>query len=167
MRKRVAEAEAKVEEFRSKTNLFIGTNNTTLSSQTLGESNRDLAAARSQKNELESKARFIRDLLKRGANLESADVINSELIRRLNEQRVTLRAQLAEQSSTLLDGHPRIKELKAQIGDLDRQIRDEAQRLVRALENDARVASAKLDSLGASLDQLKHQAANVNEQDVQ
>ena len=37
------------------------------------------AAARSQKNELESKARFIRDLLKRGANLESADVINSEL----------------------------------------------------------------------------------------
>src|SRR5882672_2712185 len=100
MRKRVAEAEAKVEEFRSKTNLFIGTNNTTLSSQTLGESNRDLAAARSQKNELESKARFIRDLLKRGANLESADAINSERIRSLNEKRVTLRAQLAEQSST-------------------------------------------------------------------
>jgi len=48
MRKRVAEAEAKVEEFRANTNLFIGTNGTTLSSQTLGESNRDLAAARSQ-----------------------------------------------------------------------------------------------------------------------
>ena len=56
MRKRVAEAEAKVEDFRSKTNLFIGTNNTTLSNQTLGESNRDLAAARSQKAELEAKA---------------------------------------------------------------------------------------------------------------
>ena len=58
--------------------------------------------------------------------LESSDVVNSELIRRLNEQRVTLRAQLAEQSSTLLDNHPRIKELRAQIADLDRQIRDEA-----------------------------------------
>ena len=74
MRKRVAEAEAKVEEFRAKTNLFIGTNNTTLSNQTLGESNRDLAAARSQKAELESKAKFIRDLLKRGGPLESAVV---------------------------------------------------------------------------------------------
>ncbi len=74
LRKRVADAEAKVEEFRSKTNLFIGTNNTMLSNQTLGESNRDLAAARSQKAELESKARFIRDLLKRGGPLESADV---------------------------------------------------------------------------------------------
>src|SRR3954467_1778221 len=63
MRKRVAEAEAKVEELRSKTNLIIGPKNPPLWSQTLGESNRDLAAARSQKNELESKARFIRDLL--------------------------------------------------------------------------------------------------------
>jgi Mrp family chromosome partitioning ATPase len=88
-------------------------------------------------------------------------------MRRLSEQRVTLRAQLAEQSSTLLDQHPRIKELKAQIADLDREIRSEADRLARSLENDARVASAKLDSLGASLDQLKRQAASTNEQDVQ
>jgi len=51
---------------------------------------------------------------------------NSELTRRLSEQRVTLRAQLAEQSSTLLDNHPRIKELKAQLADLDRQLREEA-----------------------------------------
>lgn len=167
LRKRVAEAEAKVEEFRSKTNLFIGTNNTSLSNQTLGESNRDLAAARSQKAELESKAKFIRDLLKRGATVESADVVNSELIRRLNEQRVTLRAQLAEQSSTLLDNHPRIKELKAQINDLDRQIRDEAQRLARSLENDARIAGARVESLSSGLDQLKRQAASTNEQDVE
>src|SRR3954471_9636244 len=162
LRKKGAEAEAKVEEFRSKTNLFIGTNNTSLSNQTLGESNRDLAAARSQKAELESKAKFIRDLLKRGASLESAEAVNSELIRRLNEQRVTLRAQLAEQSSTLLDNHPRIKELKAQIGDLDRQIREEAQRLARSLENDAQIAGARVESLQHGLDQLKQQAASTN-----
>jgi len=167
LRKRVAEAEAKVEEFRAKTNLFIGTNGTTLSSQTLGESNRDLAAARSQKADLEAKAKFIRDVLKRGAPVEYSDMINSESIRRLNDQRVTLRAQLAEQSSTLLDAHPRIKELKAQISDLDKQIRDEAARLARSFENDARIAGARLESLQASLDQLKQQAASTNGQDVE
>jgi exopolysaccharide transport family protein len=167
LRKRVGEAEAKVEEFRAKTNLFVGPNGTTLSSQTLGESNRDLAAARSQKADLEAKARFIRDVLKRGAAVEYSDMINSELIRRLNEQRVTLRAQLAEQSSTLLDGHPRIKELRAQISDLDRQIRDEAARLARSFENDARIAGARLESLQSSLDQLKQQAASTNGQDVE
>src|SRR5688572_18888557 len=167
LRKKVAEAEAKVEDFRSRTNLFIGTNNTTLSNQTLGESNRDLAAARSQKAELESKAHFIRDLLKRGGSLDSADVINSELIRRLNEQRVTLRAQLAEQSSTLLDNHPRIKELKAQIGDLDRQLREEAGKLSRSFDSDARIASGRVEGLSASLEQVKKQAGSTNTQDVQ
>jgi exopolysaccharide transport family protein len=166
LRQKVADAEAKVEEFRSKTNLFVGTNNTTLSSQTLGESNRELAAARSQKADLEAKAHFIRDLLKKGAPIETSEFINSESIRRLNEQRVTLRAQLAEQSSTLLDNHPRIKELKAQIADLDRQIRDEAARLARSYEVDARLAGAKVEALSNGLDALKRQASSSNEQDV-
>jgi succinoglycan biosynthesis transport protein ExoP len=167
LRGAVANAEAKVEQYRARNNLLVGTNNTTLSNQQLGEFNGQLSAARAQKADAEAKGRIIRDALRTGAPVEFADIINSELMRRLSEQRVTLRAQLAEQSSTLLDQHPRIKELKAQIADLDRQIRTEADRLARALENDARIASAKLDSLGASLDQLKHQAANVNEQDVQ
>jgi polysaccharide biosynthesis transport protein len=78
-----------------------------------------------------------------------------------------LRAQLAEQSSTLLDAHPRIKELKAQISDLDRQIRDEAARLARSFENDARIAGARVESLQGSLDQLKQQAASTNGQDIE
>ena len=106
-------------------------------------------------------------MLRRGEPIEASDIVNSELIRRLSEQRVTLRAQLAEQSSTLLDGHPRIKELKAQIADLDQQIRGEAERLVRSLENDAKLAGARVEALSANLDQLKRQAASTNEQDVQ
>ena len=65
-------------------------------------------------------------------------------MRRLSEQRVTLRAQLAEQSSTLLDQHPRIKELRAQIADLEQQMRGEAERLARSLENEAKLASARV-----------------------
>jgi polysaccharide biosynthesis transport protein len=167
LRHKVAEAEARVEEFRAKSNLFIGANNTTLSNQQLAEVNSQLAAARSRKAESEAKAQFIRDMLKSGKSLESTDFLNSELIRRLAEQRVTLRGQLAEQSSTLLDAHPRIKELRAQIADLDHAIRDEAEKLVRSLENDARIAGARVESLNNNLDQLKRQAASTNGQDVQ
>jgi uncharacterized protein involved in exopolysaccharide biosynthesis len=167
MRGKVAEAEAKVEDFRGKTNLFVGLNNTTLSSQQLGEVNSQLSAARGQKVEAETKARLIREMLKSGQPIEASDVLNSEVIRRLTEQRVTLRAQLAEQSSTLLDLHPRIKELKAQIADLDRQVRVEAETQARALEHDAKVAGARLETLGAGMDQLKRQAASTGGQDVQ
>jgi hypothetical protein len=57
--------------------------------------------------------------------------------------------------------------LKAQIVDLDVQIRGEAEKVVRGLENDARIADAKVDALSANLDQLKRQAATTNGQDVQ
>jgi uncharacterized protein involved in exopolysaccharide biosynthesis/Mrp family chromosome partitioning ATPase len=167
LRKKVADAESRVEDFRSKSSLFIGTNNTTLSNQQMGELNTQLNNARALKSDAESKARLIREMLQSGKPIETSDVINSELIRRLSEQRVTLRGQLAEQSSTLLDGHPRIKELKAQLADLDRQIRDEASKLSRSLDSDARIASGRVEGLSASLDQLKKQATSTNGQDVQ
>jgi uncharacterized protein involved in exopolysaccharide biosynthesis/Mrp family chromosome partitioning ATPase len=167
LRGKVSEAEGKVEDFRAKSNLFVGTNNTTLSNQQLAELNSQVAAARAQMAEADAKARLIRDMLKSGRTLETAEVTNSELMRRLNEQRVTLRAQLAEQSSTLLDGHPRIKELRAQIADLERQIRTEAEKLVRSLENDAKISAARAEQLTANFNQLKRQAASTNEQDVQ
>ena len=145
LRKKVAAAEQRVEEFRSKSSLFIGTNNTSLSNQQMGEVNTQLNNARALKSDAESKARLIKEMLQSGKPIEASEVLNSELIRRLSEQQVTLRAQLAEQSSTLLDGHPRIKELKAQLADLGRQSREEAGKISRSLENDARVAGDRVD----------------------
>jgi uncharacterized protein involved in exopolysaccharide biosynthesis/Mrp family chromosome partitioning ATPase len=167
LRKKVADAEARVEDFRSNSNLFVGTNNTTLSNQQMGELNTQLNNARALRSDAEAKARLIREMLQSGKPIEASEVFNSELMRRLSEQRVTLRAQLAEQSSTLLDNHPRIKELKAQIADLDHQIRDEAAKISRSLDNDARIASGRVESLSAALDQLKKQASSTNGQDVQ
>ncbi|MGP9810893.1 GumC family protein [Rhodopseudomonas sp. NSM] len=167
LRNKVAEAESKAEDFRSKSSLFIGTNNTTLSNQQLGELNTQLGNARALKSDAESKSRLIKEMLQGGRPIEASEVLNSEVMRRLTEQRVMLRTQLAEQSSTLLGNHPRIKELKAQLTDLDRQLRDEAMKLSRSFESDARIASGRVDNLVASLEQLKKQASSTNGQDVQ
>lgn len=167
LRKKVAEAESRVEDFRSKSSLFVGTNNTTLSNQQMGELNTQLNNARALKSDAESKARLIREMLQSGKPIEASEVLNSELTRRLSEQRVTLRAQLAEQSSTLLGNHPRIKELKAQLADLDRQLREEASKLSRSFDSDARIAAGRVEGLRASLEQVKKQAGSTNTQDVQ
>ncbi len=94
LRSKVAEAESRVEQYRSTSNLFVGTNNTTLSNQQLGDLNAQVASARAQKADAEAKARIIRDILRTGTPGEFPDITNSELLRRLAEQRVTLRAQL-------------------------------------------------------------------------
>ncbi len=167
LRTRVAEAESKVEEFRINSNLYVGPNNNTLSAQSLGDLNTQLAQARTKKADAETKARLIRSILSSGRPVETSEVLNSELIRRLNEQRVTLQAQLAEQSSTLMERHPRIKELRAQITDLEAQTRAAADKLARSFENDARLASAQADAILNTLNQQKKMSGTLNAQDVQ
>jgi uncharacterized protein involved in exopolysaccharide biosynthesis len=108
MRTKVAAAEANVENYRVKANLFVGSNNSSLPNQQLTEINSQIAAARGQKADLEARARQLRDLMHSGKPIESSDIANSESMRRLIEQRIALRSQLAEQSTTLMDQHPRI-----------------------------------------------------------
>ncbi|MBY0362154.1 MAG: GumC family protein, partial [Phreatobacter sp.] len=167
LRRKVEEAEGRVESFRARANLFVGTNNTSLTAQQLAEVNSQIAAARAQQSDAQTRARLLRDFLRSGRPIESGEIVNSEIIRRLNEQRAAVLAQLAEQSSTLGPRHPRIAELQAQRVNLDGQIRSEAEKLVRVLENDARFAGARVEALQQNLDQVKRQAGEASEQEVQ
>jgi polysaccharide biosynthesis transport protein len=167
MRARVADAEAKVEEYRTRENLFSGSNNTSLPTQQLTEINSQITAARGQKADVEARARQLRDLMNSGKSIDSADIANTDTMRRLIEQRIAVRAQLAEQSTTLLDQHPRIKELKSQVAEIDHQIQVEGERLLRQLDNDASVTRDRLAALGANLEQVKKAASQTSEQDVQ
>jgi uncharacterized protein involved in exopolysaccharide biosynthesis len=162
LRQRVQEAERKVEDFRRDKGLPRAANGSLLDQQ-LAELSAQLASARSARADAEAKAKTLRDALKSNRVLDIPDVSNNELVRRLKEQSVTLRSQLALESRTLLAEHPRIKELNAQIADLDRQINDEAKRIVRTLENDAKIAGDRVDSVLNETETLRKLVAKANE----
>lgn len=164
---RVAEAEAKVEAFRASNNLFQGLNNASLNNQQLGDLTTELVRARAQQSEASAKSAAIRAAVDAGRPIDSLDVANSELIRRLAEQSVTLNATLARESRTFLPAHPRIKELNAQIASLDAQIRDEALKLARGFENEAAVAAARVTRTQAQIDDQKKIAGAASEEEVQ
>ncbi len=171
LRGRVAEAEAKVEAFRARNGLIGGLSGTGTSqpigTQQLTELSTQLTQARAAQADAAAKAKLIRDLIKDGRAFEIPDVANNELIRRLVEQRITLRAQLALETRTLLPQHPRIKELNAQLGDLEGQIRAAADRTVRTLENDARIAGSRVETLQAAVDGQRDVVAKGNTSEVQ
>jgi uncharacterized protein involved in exopolysaccharide biosynthesis len=167
LRSRLAQAEAKVEEFRSRTGLLLGGNNATITTQQLSDLNAQLAQARSAQADAQAKARLIRDMIRSRQTTEIPDVANNELIRRLTEQAVSLRTQLALESRTLLPQHPRIKELNAQLADLEAQMRTAAERTVRTLENEARLAGSRVEGIQATVDAQMKVAAGANENEVQ
>ncbi|MGU3474550.1 GumC family protein [Methylobacterium sp. D48H] len=169
LRKRVAEAEAKVEAFRAKNGLVgsTGLAGRPLNAQQLGELSSQLSAARSLKADLDGKVKAIKDLIKDGRAFEIPDVANNEVIRRIVENRISVRAQLALESRTLLPAHPRIKELHAQLEDLDAQIKASAERVVRTMENDAKIAGARVESLQAAVDGQQDVVVRGNASEIQ
>ncbi|WP_294540721.1 Wzz/FepE/Etk N-terminal domain-containing protein [uncultured Rhodoblastus sp.] len=156
---RAAQADARVEEYRAENGLFDNGQNATVPAQQLGEIAAKLAEARAAQSEAEARARSLRDLLREGRLADAGDISSNDLVRRIAEQRVVARSQLASESRTLLPAHPRIKELKAQLAELDKQLRLAVDKAARGLDNDARVAGGRVDNLAALLEDQKRAVA--------
>lgn len=155
LKSRVAVADAKAEAFRSQSGLLIGTNSTSINAQQMADVNGELARARASQAEAQAKANLLRDMLRHGRIADIPDVANNEFVRRISEQRVTAKAQLALESRTLLPAHPRIKELSAQVADLENEIRNAAEKTARSLEAEGKVANARVENLTKALDVQK------------
>jgi uncharacterized protein involved in exopolysaccharide biosynthesis len=167
LRKRTSDSEAAVEQFRASNGLYEGSNNVTLGAQQLSELNSQLILAKAQQSEAEARARLIKQMLAGNGDIDATpEVLKSELISRLVEQRVQVQRQLAELSATLLPSHPRIKQLNSELADVRTQIRDEATKIVKSLENEAEVAKAREISLRNSLNEAKTQSAGQGDAEI-
>jgi uncharacterized protein involved in exopolysaccharide biosynthesis/Mrp family chromosome partitioning ATPase len=173
LRQRVAESEQAVVDYRSTNDLFnIDQRGAEpagdLSTQQLSDINGELARARAARAEAEARAELVQNLLDEGAPIDaSEEVLSSQLIQRLRERQVALLAQIAELSTTLLPGHPRIRALEGQVANLAAQIRHEASKVLASLQTAARVAAAREQSLVTSLNEAKVDVSRSNDQGIE
>ena len=166
--KRVKEAEQKVANFRAQSDLLIGQNNSVLATQQLSELSSELSRVRASRGAAEANAESVRAVLKSGGSLDALpDVMSSVLIQRLRERQVQLKADIADLSTTLLENHPRIRALRSQLADLDRQIRTEAENILKGLGAEARTAQMREQQLVADLNALKAESARAGEEEVE
>lgn len=160
--RRVKEAEAKVADFRAQSGLLIGQNNSVLATQQLSEIQSELSRVRASRSAAEATAQSLRAALKSGASPDALpEVLSSELIQRLRERQVQLKADIADLSTTLLDSHPRIRSMRSQLADLDAQIRIEAQKVLKSLETQVQTAQYREKQLMADLNTQKAESARA------
>ncbi len=147
VRQRVATAESRVEELRAKSGLLTGANGLALPSQQLSEIAGQIAAARAAEGGATAKAAALRGLARSGRLDEIATVANDDSLRRYADQRVALKAQMAELGRTMLPNHPRMKELQGQLLGYEQEIRTAAMKRAHSFEEEARIAGAQVKSL--------------------
>ncbi len=168
LRARVREAEAKVASFRAESDILVGQDDAPLATQQLSELSTELSRVRAARSSAEAKAIAVGKALESGISADSfPDVLESPLIQRLRERQVELKADIADLSTTLLDNHPRIKSLKSQLVDLDRQINAEARKLISSLQTEAETSRIRERELVADLNKLKAESARAGEEQVE
>ena len=161
-------AEARIAEYRAEKGLFTIGNTDTIEGQQLSGISVELTRVRSEKIDAEARATTVRRVLEKGDNIDSiANVLSSTTFQRLRENEANIRGNIADLSTTLLDGHPRMQALLSQLVDIQRQLRSEARKVLASLENEASVARLReLDLLG-NFNSLKANSAQAGGEGVQ
>jgi len=162
LQRRATEADAKVSDFRVANGLYDSSENRSLPTQQLGEIATKLADARAAQSDASARARALRDLLSRSRLGDAGEIASNDLVRAIASRRSAVQAELAAQSRTLLPGHPRTKELEAQVSEIERQLRAAVEKAARGLENDARVKEQTVANLTRLLDDQKQTAGVAN-----
>ena len=169
LKKEVEKSEAAVAEYRAKKGIYkTSSNDVTLNRQQLTELNSRIIAARERRAESEIRAKLIREMLNQEGQLTNApDTMRSQLIQRLFEQKTRVQRTMSELGATLLPSHPRLKQLTSELRGINQQIRSEMRRIVLSIENDAKIARAREESLQKSLNDLKDQSSQSDGDEIQ
>ena len=167
LREKVSEAEKKVADYRSANGLLQTSQNGNFATQQLGDISGQLAQVRGDKANAEARAQAVRNALASGRSTDTlADVAGSQAIQRLKATESNLESQISDLSTTLMDGHPRLRSLRAQLVDIRQQINRETQRILASIENEAKVAQLREQQLLAQSNTLKADSARAGEDEV-
>lgn len=92
---------------------------------------------------------------------ELPEVMRSGFVQNLRIELANLERQQAQLLERYLDQHPEVVKVRNQIQDTRGKIRGEAQRVIRAAENDYKAAAAQENSVSSALESAKQEALQL------
>ncbi|MGA1801345.1 GumC family protein [Rhizobium sp. HT1-10] len=167
LRLKVEEAEKKVADYRTANGLLQTSDTTSFSSQQLTDISTQLAQVRGDKANADARAQAVRNALSSGGPTDTLnDVSGSQTMQRLKTTESNLESQISDLSTTLMDGHPRLKSLRAQLADIRSQITRETRKILTGIDNEAKIAALREQQLLAQSKLLKDDSARAGENTV-
>lgn len=158
-----ATADASVAEYKAQNNLTDTSTGTPMTDQQLGDLTSQLVLAETDASDAEAKLGRVRALASSGRSADVTEVVDSPLITQLREQEATLLQQRADLSSRYGPLHPKMRDIDAQLSELDRKISEEVDRVVGTVSNAATVAESHVAALKHNLSLLTSKTNGQNQ----
>lgn len=167
LREKVREADRKVADYRASSDILSAGQGETLATRQLSDSSTELGRIRGERANAEARAEGVRNALSSGRPLDTfPDVVSSPTVQRLKENETTIRSQISDLSSSLLEGHPRLRALRSQLSGIESQIQEETRKVLASLENEANLSRLRERQLIQQLNVLKSESVRAGEQQV-
>lgn len=167
LRDKVSEAEKKVADYRTANGLLQTSDTNTFSNQQLTDISGQLAQVRGERANADARAQAVRNALSSGRSTDTlSDVSGSQNMQRLKATESSLESQISDLSTTLMEGHPKLKSLRAQLADIRQQVDRETKKILASIENEAKVAQMREQQLLQQSNALKADSAKAGEDTV-
>ncbi len=105
-------------------------------------------------------------MIRKGKSMQLPDVINSEAIQKYREKIVELRAQYRQKLRLFKPDYPEMRELKAQIDELQRLLGEDVRAIASSIELKYQVAVQKEKDLRRKLKELEEKQAEYQDKNI-
>jgi exopolysaccharide transport family protein len=167
LRTKVSAAEQKVAEYRAEHGLLPTNGGGNFQTQQLNDVSAELTRVRGERANAEARAQSVRNALASGEPSDTLqDIMSSQSIQRLKGTESGLQSQISDLQTSLLNNHPRLKSLRAQLADIKSQIRQETQKILASIENESKVAALREKELVQQSNAVKANSAQAGEDEV-
>ena len=156
----IAQSESEIARYRAQAGIVEGSTQGTITDAQVGPISTQLAEAESEAASASADLQAARAQVARGQLAAVSSVLDSPVIGDLRRQRGEVTRELAQVEARYGPRHPEYERVNKQLQDIDSSLRDQAQRIVSALDSKARAAQARAGSLRSSLNQVRGQQAN-------
>jgi capsular exopolysaccharide synthesis family protein len=149
---------------KSATDQFYADGSKSVVGQRLDKLTEEYTQAQAERIATESRMKGVQGLLEQGLPLESyPEVLSNPVVQALNAQRTKAEIEMSEAKKIYKEGHPKVRELRAEIDEVSVKIRSEIGKIINSIRSEYNIRKAREDALFQSIQSNKEEAITTGQ----
>ena len=168
LKAKVQDSEVALQKYREKAGIVGMDQQRNITGQKMMDLNKTFMEAQAQRLAVESRLKELAPLVK--GNIQSGLLLTSKdnpLLQKLIADYSNLEVDLSKALRTYKEKHPEVLKIQSQMGQVQERMQAEIQATLKSVEAEYRVAKGREDSLAGRIEQVKREALDLNDKEIQ
>ena len=168
LKAKVQDSEVALQKYREKAGIVGIEQQRNITGQKMMDLNKTFMEAQAQRLAVESRLKELAPLVK--GNMQSGLLLTSKdnpLLQKLMADYSNLEVDLSKALRTYKEKHPEVLKIQSQMAQVQERMQAEIQATLKSVEAEYRVAKGREDSLAGRIEQVKKEALDLNDKEIQ